>query len=79
MLDVADDGGDSDDARKLRPLQAAASTYSIAFGTRAGQNLLTVHGAMPREPGFERAFCANVAIQLPKSATVEALSANQWK
>jgi histidinol dehydrogenase len=31
----------------LRPLQAAACTYRIAFGPRAGQNVLTVQAAMP--------------------------------
>ena len=56
---VADD--DSDDARTLRPLQAAACTYRIAFGPRAGQKLLTVQGAMPRDPGFERELCAQDA------------------
>ncbi|HEY8707891.1 MAG TPA: transposase, partial [Burkholderiaceae bacterium] len=55
---VADDEGDSDDARTLRPLQAAACTYRIAFGPRVGQKLLTVQGAMPREPGFEQDLCA---------------------
>ncbi len=55
---VADD--DSDDARTLRPLQAAACTYRIAFGPRAGQKLLTVQGAMPRDPGFERELCAQM-------------------
>jgi len=53
-LYLADDDGDSDDARALRPLQAAACSYRIAFGPRAGQKLLTVQGAMPREPGFEQ-------------------------
>ncbi len=33
----ADSDGDSDEARTLRPLQAAACTYRIAFGPRAGQ------------------------------------------
>ena len=33
---MADDDGDSDEARVLRPLQAAACTYRIAFGPRAG-------------------------------------------
>ena len=46
---VADDDSDSGGARVLRPLQAAACTYRIAFGPRAGQNVLTVQGAMPRE------------------------------
>jgi len=33
---LADGDADSDDARALRPLQAAACTYRIAFGPRAG-------------------------------------------
>ena len=45
---IADNDGDSDEARTLRPLQAAACTYRIAFGPRAGQKVLTVQGAMPR-------------------------------
>ena len=42
---VADKDGDSDEARTLRPLQAAACTYRIAFGPRAGKKVLTVQGA----------------------------------
>ena len=57
---LADNDGDSDEARTLRPLQAAACTYRIAFGPRAGQKVLTQQGAMPREPGFEQALCANM-------------------
>jgi hypothetical protein len=49
---MADNDGDSDEARALRPLQAAACTYRIAFGPRAGQKVLTLQGAMPRETGF---------------------------
>ena len=58
--DMADGDTDSDDARTLRPLQAAACTYRIAFGPRAGQKVLTVQGAMPRDAGFEQALCANI-------------------
>ena len=43
---MADNDGDSDEARVLRPLQAAACTYRIAFGPRAGQKVLTVQGAI---------------------------------
>jgi len=32
---MADNGADSDEARALRPLQAAACTYRIAFGPQA--------------------------------------------
>ena len=57
---MADGDADSDDARTLRPLQAAACTYRIAFGPRAGQKVLTVQGVMPRDAGFEQALCANI-------------------
>ena len=57
---IADDDSDSDEARTLRALQAAASTYRIAFGPRTGQKLLTVQGAMPRDADFKRALCADI-------------------
>ena len=48
---LADGDADSNDARThartLRPLQAAACSYRIAFGPRAGQKVFTVQGAMP--------------------------------
>ena len=56
---MADDDGDSDEARVLRPLQAAACTYRIAFGPRAGQKVLTLQGAMPRESDFNQTLCAD--------------------
>ncbi len=46
---LADPNADGDEARTLRPLQAAAITYRIAFGPRAGQRVLTLRGAMARE------------------------------
>ena len=49
---MPDDDSDSDEARVLKPLQAAACTYRIAFGPRAGQKVLTVQGAMPRGADF---------------------------
>jgi hypothetical protein len=57
---VADSDGDSDEARTLRPLQAAACTYRIAFGPRAGQKVLTLQGAMPRDTDFKQSLCANI-------------------
>ena len=57
---VADNDGDSDEARTLRPLQAAACTYRIAFGPRAGQKVLTVQGAMPRQTQFKQTLCADI-------------------
>lgn len=56
---MADNDGDSDEARTLRPLQTAACTYRIAFGPRAGQKVLTVQGAMPRETDFRQSLCAD--------------------
>ena len=57
---MADDDGDSDEARVLRPLQAAACTYRIAFGPRAGQKVLTLQGAMPRDSDFKQSLCADI-------------------
>jgi hypothetical protein len=44
--------------RTLRPLRAAAVTYRIAFGRRAGQKVLTPSGAMPREAAARQPLCA---------------------
>ena len=57
---LADNDADSDEARVLRPLQAAACTYRIAFGPRAGRKVLTVQGAMPREADFKQNLCADI-------------------
>jgi hypothetical protein len=57
---MADSDGDSDDARVLRPLHAAGCTYRIAFGSRAGQKVLTLQGAMPRETEFKLTLCADI-------------------
>ena len=45
----ADADADSDEACTLRPLQAAACAYRVAFGPRAGQMVFTVQGAMPQD------------------------------
>ena len=42
------------------PLQAAACTYLIAFGPRAGQKVLTLQGAMPRQTEFDQNLCADI-------------------
>ena len=57
---MADTDSESDEARALRPLQAAASTYRIAFGPRAGHKVLTVQGAMPKEAEFKQNLCADI-------------------
>ena len=45
---LADPNADGNEARTLRPLQVAATTYRIAFGPRVGQKVLTLRGAMAR-------------------------------
>ena len=57
---MADDDSDSDEARVLRPLQAAACTYRTAFGPRAGQKVLTLQGSMPRDADFKQTLCADI-------------------
>ena len=56
---MADNDADSEHARTIRPLQAAACTYRVAFGPPAGQKVLTVQNAMPRDNGLEQALCAD--------------------
>ena len=57
---LAEPDADGDEARTLRPLQAAAITYRIAFGPRAGHKLLTLRGAMPREASARQLLCADI-------------------
>ena len=57
---MADNDADSDEARVLGPLQAAACTYRIAFGPRASQKVLTLQGAMPRDADFKQPLCADI-------------------
>jgi hypothetical protein len=57
---LAEPDADGDEAPTLRPLQAAAVTYRIAFGSRAGQKVLTLRGAMPREVTARQPLCADV-------------------
>jgi hypothetical protein len=57
---LADNDGDSDEARVPMPLQAAACTCRIAFGPRAGRKVLTLQSAMPREADFKQALCADI-------------------
>ena len=48
------------EACTLRPLQAPAITYRIAFGPRAGQKVLTLRAAMPREATSRQPLCADI-------------------
>ena len=36
------------------------SAYRIAFGPRAGQKVLTMQGAMPRDKDFKQTLCADI-------------------
>jgi hypothetical protein len=70
---LAEADADGDAARTLRPLQAAAVTYRIAFGSRAGQRVLTLRGAMPREVTARQPLCADVdGFSLHAAVRVEA-------
>ncbi len=57
---LAASDADSEQARTLRALQAAAITYRIAFGPRAGQKVLTLRGALPREAPARQPLCADI-------------------
>ena len=57
---LAEADADGEEARTLRPLQAAAVTYRIAFGPHAEQNVLTLRGAMPREVAARQPLCADI-------------------
>jgi Putative transposase len=59
---LADDaaGDDSDESRALKRLQAAACTYRIVFGPRAGQKVLILRGANPKAVDCKQPLCANL-------------------
>jgi hypothetical protein len=57
---LAEPQTDGDEARTLRPLQAAAITYRIAFGPRAGHMVLTLRGAMAREGMARELLCSDI-------------------
>jgi hypothetical protein len=57
---LAEPDADGDEVRSLRPLQAAAVTYRITFGPRAGQKMLTLRGAMPREGTAGQPLCVDI-------------------
>ena len=70
---LAEPDADGEEARTLRPLQAAAVTYRIAFGPRAGQKVLTLRGAMPRETAARQSLCADIdGFSLHAAVRVEA-------
>ena len=62
-----------EEARPLRPLQGADTTYRIAFGSRAGQKVLTLRGAMPHEARGRQPLCADIdGFSLHAAVRVEA-------
>jgi hypothetical protein len=70
---LAEPVADGEEARTLRPLQAAAVTYRIAFGPRAGNKVLTLRGAMPREDAARQPLCADIdGFSLHAAVRVEA-------
>jgi hypothetical protein len=70
---LAEPDAGGEDARTLRPLQAAAVTYRIAFGPRAGQKVLTLRGATPREATARQPLCADIdGFSLHAAVRVEA-------
>jgi hypothetical protein len=72
-LSEPDAGAGGDQARTLRPPQAAAVTYRIAFGPRVGQKVLTLRGAMLRETTARQPLCADIdGFSLHAAVRVEA-------
>jgi hypothetical protein len=70
---LAEPDADGEESRTLRPLQAAAITYRIAFGPRAGQKVLTLRGAMPRKATARQPLCADIdGFSLHAAVRVEA-------
>jgi hypothetical protein len=70
---LAEPDADGEEARKLRPLQAAAVTYRIACGPRAGQKVLTLRGATPRQSAASQPLCSDIdGFSLHAAVQVEA-------
>ncbi len=57
---LADADDDCEEARALRPLHRGSCVYRIAFGPRAGQKVLTLQGALPRETSGKQRLCADL-------------------
>lgn len=57
---LAEPDTDGEEARTVRQLQAAAITYRIAFGPRAGQKVPTLRGAIPCEGWTRQPLYADI-------------------
>lgn len=66
---LAEPGRDGEEARTLRPLQAAAVTCRTAFGARAGRKVLAWRGAMPRGATARLGLCADIATRGPSETS----------
>ena len=70
---LAELDADAEEARTLRPLQAAAITYRVAFGPRAGHKVLTLRGTTPHEATAHQPLCADIdGFSLHAAVRVEA-------
>jgi hypothetical protein len=70
---LAEPDAEGEEERTLRPLQAAAVTYRIAFAPRAGQKVLTLRGATPRDTPARQTLCADIdSFSLHAAVRVEA-------
>jgi len=70
---LTEPNADGDESHTLRPLQAAAIMYGIAFGPRVMQKMLTLRGAMPREATARQSLCADIdGFSLHAAVRVEA-------
>ncbi|MEZ5659453.1 MAG: transposase [Burkholderiaceae bacterium] len=57
---LSDTDSEANEGSAMWPLQAAAVTYRIAFGPRAGQKVLTIRGAPTREWRSGKRLCADI-------------------
>jgi hypothetical protein len=75
---LAEAEANSDEARALRPLHRGSCVYRIAFGPRAGQNVLTLQSALPREASGKQKLCANLQGFSLHAAVRDGLSTTGW-
>jgi hypothetical protein len=76
---LAEPAAEGEAARALRPLHAAAVTYRIAFGPRAGRKVSSLRGATPREAAARQPLSADIdGFSLHAAVRVEA-SRPRWR
>lgn len=57
---LAEPDADGEEVRALRPLQAVAITQRFAFDPRAGRQVLSLRGAMPRKGTVGQPLCVDI-------------------